>query len=68
MDTFGGKVVSKNSMIIVWKNWMMNLVDKFNGNSQVHKLGVRFGAIIGFKTIVEKWLDNLMTRLGEKFI
>ena len=46
---------------------MTNLVDKFNGNScwnnQVHKLGVKFGEIIGFKNIVEKWVDKLAEKI-----
>ena len=54
-------------MIIVWKNWMTNLVDKFNWNNQVYKLGVKFGEIIRLHKLVEIWVDNLVTKLGEQF-
>ena len=64
VDKFGGKLVLTNIMTIVWKNWMTNLVYKFNWNNQAHKLGVRFGEIIGLKNLVEYWVDNLVTKLG----
>ena len=67
MDKFDGKVVWKNSMTIVWKNWKINLVDKFNGNNQAHKFGVQFCEIIGLTNFVEKWVDNFVTKLGEIF-
>ena len=56
---------------MVWKNWIDNLLEKVDDylseqilweislNNQVHKLCVKFGEIIGFKNIVEKWVDNL---------
>ena len=59
MDKFGGKIVLRNSMT--------NLVNTFDGNNQAHKLGVTFGEIIGLANFVEKWMANLVTKLGEQF-
>ena len=50
---------------------MTNFVDKFYGkivwNNQVQKLGIKFSEIIGLTNLVEKLVDNLVTKLGEQF-
>ena len=35
--------------------------------NQAHKFGVQFVEIIGLTNFVEKWVDNFVTKLGEKF-
>ena len=61
---------------MVWNNWIDNLLGKLDDqfgeqnlweiclNNQMHKLGVRFGEIIGLKNIVEKWVDNLAEKIS----
>ena len=50
---------------------MTYLLDKFNGiffwNNQAHKFGVKFSEIIGLTNLVEKLVDNLVTKLDEQF-
>ena len=41
---------------------MTNLSDKLNV-----KLGVKFVEKIGLENLVEKWVDNLGTKLSEQF-
>ena len=51
---------------------MTNLVEKCYGkislNNQAHKLGVQLGEISGFKNLVEKLVDNLLTKLSVQLI
>ena len=50
---------------------MINLMDHHNGkicwNNQVHNLILKFGDIIGFTNLVEKWVYNVVTKLGGRF-
>ena len=47
---------------------MTYFVKKFNGkigwNNYVLDLGEQFGEIIGFKSVVENWVENCVTKLG----
>ena len=65
VDKFGRKVLLKNCLE------QLNLVENFYGkvcwNNQVHKLGVQFSEIIGLNNLMEKFGDNLGTKLGVQF-
>ena len=40
---------------------------KFHGYNKAHKLEVNLGEKVRLKKIVEKWVDNLVIKLGEQF-
>ena len=61
------KLYGTIELTIVWKNWMTNLGDKFNVNIFWNKLGVKFVEIIGLINLLEKGVDNLVTKLSEQF-
>ena len=48
------------------KNWMTNFVEKFNVKFVLNKLGVKFVEIVWLINLVEKLVDNLMTKLSEQ--
>ena len=65
---------------MLWNNWIDSLMEKLDEqfvqkNKQNFfldqsgaKLGCKVDDIIGFKNLVEKWMDNLLMKLGDNLI